>query len=82
MRTRVQKWGNSLALRIPKAFADEVHLDQDSTVDVSLVNGKLVVEPVARPAWTLDELLAGVTEQNLHGEIDTGPAVGNDNHSD
>lgn len=76
MRTRIQKWGNSLALRIPKALAAEVHIEQDSLVEISLVEGKLILEPVAEPAWTLEELLAGVTEQNLHGEVDTGPATG------
>lgn len=78
MRVRVQKWGNSLALRIPKAFAAEVRLQQDSVVDVSVRDGKIVVEPQATQAWTLEQLLAGVTDQNLHGEVKTGPAVGNE----
>lgn len=77
MRTRIQKWGNSLALRIPKSFAAEAHLQQDSQVEVSLVDGRLVVSPV-EPAFTLEHLLAGVTEQNLHREVDTGPATGNE----
>ncbi len=76
MRVRIQKWGNSLALRIPKAFAVEVHLTPDSPVDVSVVDGKLVVEPVTEATLNLDHLLAGVTEQNLHGEVETGPATG------
>jgi antitoxin MazE len=76
MRTRVQKWGNSLALRIPKSFAAEARLAQDALVDVSLVDGKLVVAPVGEPDFTLEQLLAGVSEQNLHREVDTGPAVG------
>ena len=78
MRTRIQKWGNSLALRIPKSFAAEAHLEQDSLVDVSLVDGKLVVVPVTESALTLEHLLAGVTEQNLHREVDTGHAIGNE----
>ena len=76
MRTRVQKWGNSLALRIPKAFATEIGLQRNSPVEVSLVNGQLVIVPVVEPVLTLEYLLAQVTEHNLHGEIDTGPAVG------
>ncbi len=76
MRTRVQKWGNSLAVRIPRSFAAEVKLEQDSVVDVSLVDGKLVILPVSKPQLTLNDLLAGVTESNLHGEIDTGLATG------
>jgi antitoxin MazE len=76
MRTRVQKWGNGLALRIPKAFAAEIDLTNDSEVELSLKDGKLLVVPVGRPEPTLDELLQGVTKENLHGEFDTGPAQG------
>ena len=47
-------------------------------VEVSLVEGKLVVTPVTDPAFTLDQLLAGVTEENLHREVDTGPPAGNE----
>ena len=76
MRTRVQKWGNSLALRIPKAFATEVGLQKEASVEISLADGKLVISPVAEPKLTLKQLLAMVTKQNLHHEVDTGPAVG------
>ncbi len=78
MRTRVQKWGNSLALRIPKAFADEAGLQKETPVEVSLANGKLVITRVTAPELTLKQLLAGVTEENLHREFDTGPAAGNE----
>ena len=78
MRTRVRKWGNSLALRIPRSFAAEARLEQDMPVEVSLVEGKLVVTPVTDPAFTLEQLLAGVTDENLHREVDTGPPVGNE----
>lgn len=76
MKTRVQKWGNSLALRIPKSFAAEAGLREDAPVDLSLVKGKVVVQPVQPEPLTLDELLRGVTDENLHQEWDTGPAVG------
>jgi antitoxin MazE len=72
MKTRIQKWGNSLVMRIPKSFAVEAHLDQGSVVEMSLVDGKLVVVSINEPGLTLDQLLAGVTEKNLHGEVDTG----------
>jgi len=78
MRTRVQKWGNSLALRIPKSFAAEVGLERETSVEVSLADGKLVITPVAKPNLTLKQLLAKVTKDNLHHEIDTGPAIGNE----
>ena len=78
MRTRVHKWGNSLALRIPKSFATEVGLGSESSIDLSVVNGKLVIEPVPEPEVTLEQLLAQVTEDNLHDEVSTGPAMGNE----
>jgi antitoxin MazE len=78
MRTRVQKWGNSLAVRIPKPFAAEVGLQPDTPVEVSLVDGKLVMAPVVESGLTLEVLLARVTEHNLHREVDSGPAVGNE----
>ena len=76
MKTRVQKWGNSLALRIPKSFAAEAQLREDTPVELSLIKGKLVVQPLAEEPLTLDDLLRSVTDQNLHGEWDTGPAAG------
>ena len=76
MKTRVQKWGNSLALRIPKSFAAEVGLNPNSSVEMSLRDGKLVVAASDKPKFTLRQLLAQVTEENLHHEVDTGPAVG------
>ncbi len=78
MLTKVQKWGNSLALRIPKAFALDAQLDNDSVVEVSLVNGQIVIKPVQSPTWTLEKLLAGVNSENIHAEADTGEAIGNE----
>jgi antitoxin MazE len=76
MKTRVQKWGNSLALRIPKSFADEVGLDSNSPVEISLMDGKLVVIPAERTRFSLRQLLAKVTDENIHREVDTGSPVG------
>lgn len=76
MKVQVQKWGNSLALRIPKSFAVESSIEQGTVVDMSVVEGKLVVAPVTDKKYTLKELLDGVTKRNIHGEIDTGPSVG------
>jgi len=78
MKTHIQKWGNSLALRIPKSFAAETHLEQGTLVEVSLVNGTLLVTPLRQPAMTLEELLQGVTPENLHHEVDMGPAAGSE----
>jgi antitoxin MazE len=76
MLTKIQRWGNSLGLRIPKSFALEAAVDEGSTVDLALENGELVIRPVRRPQLKLEELLAGITPQNLHKELDTGTAVG------
>ena len=76
MKTQVQKWGNSLALRIPKSFAAESNIEEGSAVNVSLVEGKIVVEPLSEPTYTLEDLLAGVTRRNVHAETDTGGPVG------
>ena len=78
MRTRVQKWGNSLALRIPKSFATEVGLQRETSVELSLADGKLVITPVAKSKPTLKQLLAKVTRENLHHEVNTGLATGNE----
>lgn len=76
MRTKVQKWGNSLAVRIPKTFAEEVGLADDSSIEMRLVKGGLLLEPA--PVWgaSLDELLDGITDDNVHAEVDWGPAQG------
>ncbi len=76
MKVQIQKWGNSLALRIPKSFAIESKIEQGSTVEVSLEQGKIIVFPVVETEFTLDELLAGITPENLHGEIETGVSIG------
>ena len=78
MKTRVQKWGNSLAVRIPKAFAADLGLAQDSSVELALEDGSLVVRPSPRPQYQLSELLERVTEDNLHTEEDFGRPVGNE----
>jgi antitoxin MazE len=78
MLTKVQKWGNSLALRIPKAFALDAKLENDSFVEISIVEGQIIITPVVAPSWTLEELLAGINKNNIYHEVDTGFAVGNE----
>ena len=78
MLTKIQKWGNSLALRIPKAFAVDAQLENDSFVEISIVEGQIVITPVTTPSWTLEDLLEGVNKNNLHDEIETGSPVGNE----
>lgn len=78
MVTHVQKWGNSLALRIPKSFAEEINLEQGASVEISLENGRLMINPVQENPYTLEGLIAGITEDNVHDEVDTGHPVGNE----
>lgn len=78
MRTKVQKWGNSLALRIPKAFALDAQIENNSVVEISLIEGRIVVKPISSPQWSLEQLLSGVTSENIHRETDTGDVVGNE----
>lgn len=76
MKTEAQKWGNSLAIRIPKTFAHEVGLSAGSVVDMELKSDKLIIAPVRKPRYKLRSLLAGVKKSNLHSEADWGKAVG------
>ena len=76
MKIKVVKWGNSLGLRIPKVFATTLGIAPNSDVDVSISKGRLVVQPVPRPAYELSELLASVTKDNLHDEVDFGAPAG------
>lgn len=78
MKTRVQRWGNSLAVRIPKSFAEEVGLMDGSPVEMRLMDGALLVEPAALQPPSLGELLNGITSANLHAEVDSGPAQGSE----
>lgn len=76
MRTRVGKWGNSLAVRIPRAFAEEIGVDEDTEVEMTVTDEALVVAPVRVRRYALENLLERVTEENLHDEVDTGRSVG------
>lgn len=76
MITKIQKWGNSLGLRIPKSFAEEAEVTSGSEVDLSVVDGVLIVRPVRRRTYSLQDLMRGVTRENLHEEVDVGGPAG------
>lgn len=78
MHSKVQRWGNSLAVRIPKVFAKDVGIEEDSLVEISINGGDLMISPRAPRPLTLEQLLGGITDENLHEEIATGPALGNE----
>lgn len=74
MRTKVRRWGNSLAIRIPRSLAEELALAESADVELRAEQGRLVVLPTRQ--WTLDELVEGINAENQHGEMDWGPPVG------
>jgi len=76
MKVSVQRWGNSLAVLIPKAVAVESELAEGDVVDMKPAKGKVVLIPVRDRKPTLEELLAGVTEENIHREVDFGKPKG------
>jgi antitoxin MazE len=78
METYVKRWGNSLALRIPRPLAKEAGLRENSAVELLLQEGRLIVVPIVEPRYALEVLLAQVTSENLHGEVDTGKAAGSE----
>jgi antitoxin MazE len=78
MQARIQKWGNSLALRIPAAFAEEIGLAENSPINLSLREGGLVITAAAGEKWSLDELLSRVTDENKHRGWETGAPEGSE----
>ncbi len=76
MQTQIKKWGNSLALRIPKLFALDANLKINKMVDMSIDKGNIIITPIDEKEYSLKKLLEGVTKNNLHKEFDTGAPVG------
>lgn len=76
MTATIQKWGNSLALRLPKALANEAHIVEGSLVELVRTDDGVLVKARRKPHYRLSELLAGVTKKNVHPETDWGRPVG------
>lgn len=76
MQTKIKKWGNSLALRIPKLLALDANLKLNKVVDISIDKGSIIITPIDEKEYSLEKLLEGVSKDNLHGEFDTGAQVG------
>jgi antitoxin MazE len=76
MHVRVQKWGNSLAVRIPKPLAKDAEVTEGTALDLTVSKGKVIATPVLWKKLTLDQLLAKVIKKTRHAEIDTGKPVG------
>jgi antitoxin MazE len=78
MQTRVQKWGNSLGVRIPRGLADELGLGAGTEVSLTAKDGELVLRPSLPSRLRLADLLAGITPDNIHASVDTGDSVGSE----
>ena len=78
MQARIQKWGNSLAVRIPKTLAAEAQLTQEAVVELAVAKGKLIIAPIKKQKYKLEELVSKITDENLHKEDIWGPAVGSE----
>jgi antitoxin MazE len=72
----VQKWGNSLALRIPAAFARQTGVGSGSEVEFELDGNRLIITPMPAGSYSLTGLLSSVTDENLHEAVDTGEPKG------
>jgi antitoxin MazE len=76
---QLAKWGNSLAVRIPAAYAKEIGASENSQAELSIEDGRLVLAPMRDiPRFDLDTLVAQITDENRHEEIGTGPALGDE----
>ncbi|MHC1763567.1 MAG: AbrB/MazE/SpoVT family DNA-binding domain-containing protein [Verrucomicrobiia bacterium] len=76
MKATIQKWGNSLALRLPKSLADETQIREGSKVELVRTPDGVLIKARRRPRYRLSDLLADVTPENLHAETGWGPSVG------
>jgi len=77
MRVQIQKWGNSLALRIPRAFAKETHIENNSIVDLNLENNHLVISPIDElEDYSLSSMLSEISDDNIHEPFKFGDPTG------
>ncbi len=76
MRVTVKKWGNSASVRIPAAIMAAAHLTLDQIVEIREEGGRIVIAPVRARPYHLANLLAGITPENLHAEVDFGGPLG------
>ncbi len=76
MKVVVRKWGNSASVRIPAAVMEAARLHLDQPVDIREEAGRIVIEPIRDAAYDLATLVAGITEENRHDAVETGPPVG------
>ncbi|MBD0303183.1 MAG: AbrB/MazE/SpoVT family DNA-binding domain-containing protein [Tolypothrix sp. T3-bin4] len=78
MAATIAKWGNSLVIRIPHNLAKEIQITEGSEVELAVVGGSLVIKPRKQKRYSLSELVKAIAVDNLHTEVDSGVAVGNE----
>ena len=76
MHSKLQKWGNSIGVRLPVKLIRELQLDSGSEVDIKAIRGRLVITPIRPTGFALEELLSQITDDNLHDETDWGQKTG------
>jgi len=77
MKTKARKWGNSLAVRVPKGIAEQAGVTVDDTLDIEVADsGAIVLKPHRGRKYRLNDLLKGMTKENMHAAVDFGPPIG------
>ncbi len=73
MEVKIQKWGNSLALRIPRAFSKDTKISDGTVVEMTMKKGEIVIKP---KVYDLQTMLSKITDSNQHSEVDLGEPMG------
>jgi antitoxin MazE len=76
MIATVQKWGNSLGVRIPKTIAVDSDMRAGSAVEMTVEDGRVILEPKRTRKYRLGTMLKSVSSKNMHSEVDTGLPTG------
>lgn len=76
MKTKAQKWGNSLSVRVPKGIAEKVGIRDEDILDIDVEKGKIILIPIRKKEYELKDLLKKITDENIHGEVDFGEPEG------
>ena len=78
METQVRKWGNSLGVRLPLAFATQANIFDGTKVDIIFKKNKIEIIPIIQPEYSLEKMLLNISDDNIHNEIDSGLSLGNE----
>lgn len=78
MRLKIERWDEALGFRIPAEAVERLGLKEGTVVEIIIENDRLALLPVPRHRYSLDEMLEGITPENIHPAVDWGPPVGNE----